>query len=271
MAHKSRKKRSSHRTVEANRVSNPQASPPGVTLPEGSGKRRLSVPPLLLWFLGLSTTLIVIGLLAQDIPQAREGIRWLIYRRGYPYPQAILFSALAVTASVAVPGGLKALAGLEKLPEILRLILTRLAGAAPGSRHPVWGILFFISLVSFLVFLYLPTCFSPEAILVSFDIFEGGRPVSHVSPGEMVAYAPSRFVEIEAKLEMNLFNLSAPPVNCEWTTHTGDGRLIQATNCKINYQTGSDERLDPVVVSITQRSCSSNSLGHHSFFLSKSE
>jgi hypothetical protein len=171
---------------------------------------------------------------------------------------------------VAVPGGLKALAGLQKLPEILRLILDRLAGAAPGSSHPIWGVFFFFFLVFFLGSLYLPRCLSPNEVLVSFDIFENGSLVRHASLRETVASAPSRFVEIEAKLEANLFNLPAPRVTCEWT-HTGDGRLIGATNCKLNYQTGSDERIDSVVVGITQRSCSSNSLGYHSFSLSKSE
>ena len=276
MAHKSKKKRSSRRTVEANRVSIPGASPPPAppqvvgSLPAPESRYRY-VLRLLGWFLGLSAGLIVLGLFAQEIPQAREAIRWLIYRRGYPYPQAILFSALAVTAAVVVPGGLKALARLEKLPELLRLILDRLAGAAPRSNHPAGWVLFSSSLVFFLIFLFLPTCFSPGAALVSFDIFEGGSLVKHVFPEETVAYAPSRFVEIEAKLEMNLFNLSSPPVNCEWTTHTGDGRMLQATNCKISYQTGSDERIDPVVVSITQRSCSAYSLGRHFFSFSKSE
>jgi hypothetical protein len=275
MAHKSKKKRSPRRTVEAKPVTNPGVWPPPappevVSSPPVPASRYKYVLPLLGWFVGLSAGLIVIGLLTQDIAQPREWIRWLIYRRGYPYWQAVLFSALAVTASVAVPGGLKALAGLQKLPEILRLILDRLAGAAPGSRHPIWGVFFFFSLVLFLGSLYLPRCLSPNEVLVSFDIFENGGLVRHASPGEAVPYAPSRFIEIEAKLEANLFNLPAPRVTCEWS-HTGDGRSIQATNCKLNYQTGIDDRVDPVVVGITQRSCSSYSLGRHSFSLSKSE
>jgi hypothetical protein len=114
-----------------------------------------------------------------------------------------------------------------------------------------------------------PRCLLSDEILVSFDIFENGNLVRHVSPGEKVVYAPARYLDIEAKLEANLYNLPPPHITCDWATYAGDGRLVQGTNCKINYQTGSDERSDPVVVNITQNGCPSS--GYHSFFLSLSK
>src|SRR5687767_1927199 len=99
---------SSHGTVHANSVQSPDplTAPvdPQVRVDQpGSGSRSLHLLRLLFWFLGISVGLIVIGSLIQDIPQLSNAIRWLIYRRGYPYFQAITLSALVVTASVVVP------------------------------------------------------------------------------------------------------------------------------------------------------------------------
>lgn len=277
---KSNKKRTSHRVVDASQVTDPHSLTTQVLSQaevggEVSRKRRIFLSPILMWFLGLSAGLILVGLWVQDIPQPGGPIRWLIYRRGYPYFQSISLSALLVAASVVIPSA--ALAQLEKIDpnhwiaRLLLILLERLQKLSSVYRsNRFWKVLFGLSVASFVASLWFPQCLSPKAILVSFDIFENGSLVRHVFPGETIVYDPARYIEIEAKVEANLFNLPSPRVTCEWTTSTGDGRLLQGTNCKINYQTGSDGRSDPVVVSIIQNGCPA-SFGFHSFFVSKAE
>ena len=267
---------SSHGMVPANAVQSPDplAAPvePQVRIDQpSSASRLLHLLSLLLWFLGLSVGLIVIGSLIQDLPQLSNAIRWLIYRRGYPYFQAITLSALVVTASVVVPSAMEQVVSIDKVHWIIRIVLKFLLKISSGYRsNAFWTVLLFASLVSFISSLGFPRCLLQQDVLVSFEIVEGGSLVGEVSPQQTIFYLPSSFVEIEAKLEANLFNLPPPRVNCEWVTSTGDGRLMQGTNCKINYQTGSDERSDPLSVSMTQSGCAAP-VGYYSFFISKSE
>ena len=267
---------SSQGTVHANPVqsTDPLIAPvdPQVRINQpGSGSQWLHLLRLLFWFLGISVGLIVIGSLIQDIPQLSNAIRWLIYRRGYPYFQAITLSALVVTASVVVPSALDQIVSIDDVHSIIRIVLKFLLKISSGYRsNAFWTALLFVSLLSFIVSLGFPRCLLQQDVLVSFELVEGGSLVREVFPGETISYAPSRYTEIEAKLEANLFNLPPPRINCEWVTSTGDGRLIQGTNCKINYQTGSDERSDPLSVRITQSGCAAP-VGYYSFFLSTSE
>ncbi len=144
-----------------------------------SRDRRIYLLSILLWFLGLAAGLISVCLLIQDIPQPLDAVRWLIYRRGYPYFQAITFSALVITASVVIPDVLKALVDIEKLPGIVRFILDRLSRVASGyTNNPLWTTSLFLSLIAFISFLYLPKCLSSNAILVSFDILDNGSLVT---------------------------------------------------------------------------------------------
>ena len=231
---------------------------------------KILLSPVLIWFLGLSASLSAAGFVVQDIPLLSYPLRWLVYRLAYPYFQAITFAALLVTGSIVLVDVIKTPINVEGSPWPLRLLWKLMLIIASGYKNNcLWTGLSLLSLTAFAASLSFPRCLSSDVVLVSFDIWDNGSLVRHLSPGETLVYAPARFIEIEAKLEANLFNLPPPRVTCEWVTHTGDGRLIQATNCKINYQTGSDERSDPVVVTITQHGCPS--LGIRSVVVSKPE
>jgi hypothetical protein len=279
-------KRSSQGAAEVDRVTNPD--PLGEQPSQGADEEhsmngkisclrmfvailgKILLSPSLLWLLGLSAGLIFVGSRLQDMSQTLEAMRWLIYRLGYPYFQAITLAALVVTISVVLVDVIKTPVNVEGLPLPLRLLWKLMLIIASGYKNNcLWTGLSLLSLTAFAASLSFPRCLSSDVVLVSFDIWDNGSLVRHLSPGETLVYAPARFIEIEAKLEANLFNLPPPRVTCEWVTHTGDGRLIQATNCKINYQTGSDERSDPVVVTITQHGCPS--LGIRSVVVSKPE
>jgi len=223
---------------------------------------------VLSWLLGISISLIVAGSFIQNISQPSDAIRWLIYRRGYPYFQAITFSALVVTSAIVLHHFIKEIVVDDKVPWMIRVLLKLLSDIFPEQNNGgVWRILLVFSIVSFIFSISFPRCLSSGAILVSFDIIDNGVLIAHISPGEPVLHDPGSYIDIEAKLEANLFNLAPPQVICKWATYTGDGRLVQSTNCKINYQTGIDRNPDPVVVNITQKGCAS-SLGYYSFFIS---
>jgi len=220
------------------------------------------------WILAFSIVLIVVGLIIQDINQPSDIIRWLIYRRGYPYFQAVSFSILVVTSAVVLRNWIMKLLKGEKAPYLVDIFLKLLPYISPQQKNSiVWIILLGFSFVFFISSFFFPRCFAPDVILVSFDIYDNGNLIVHLSPGETVFYNPGSYIDIEAKLEARMFNLPPPNISCGWATYTGDGRLIQGTNCKINYQTGRDGNPDPVVVMVTQKGCAA-SLGYYSFFIS---
>ena len=218
----------------------------------------------------LSIGLITFGLILQNIVQPSNTIRWLLYRWGYPYFQSITLSASLVTIAIVLPDFVKKIANFQKVPVLLGQLLTFLADICPEQGNNIirW-ILSGFSLILFIVSISFPRCFSSSEVLISFDVSNDGALVANVSPGEIFSTQPGVSIEIEARLDADLFNSAPLQKLCTWTTYTGDGRLLGATNCKINYRTGVDGMPDPVAVTIIQKGCTST-LGNQSFFVTNS-
>jgi hypothetical protein len=214
----------------------------------------------------LSIVFIFVGLILQNIAQPLDTIRWLLYRWGYPYLQSIALSILLVTLAIVRPD----IANNKKVPLLLGQLLTILINNYPKQNNKnMQRILLGLSTILLIASISFPRCFSSSEVLISFDIWNDNILIANVSSGEVFSTKPGISIEIEAKLEADLFNSAAPQKFCTWTTYTGDGKLLGSTNCKINYRTGLDGKPDPISVKIIQKGCVS-SLGNQSFFVKNS-
>lgn len=225
-----------------------------------------SVWYVLVWITILCVVFLVAGRLITAIGQYSEFVQWLVGRWGYPYFQTLSISMLLIFSIKVFSRFIRGvLAGAKS--RIVRNLAHTLLRLAPGpSRHPVWKILLVCSLIATVASALLPNCMSANEVIVSFDVFQNGVLTDHISSGATIVHAPDGYIEFEANFETNQGDFTPPKMDCEWAAYTGDGRIVQGSNCKIGYRTGKDGNPDPVAMTVTQNGCSS-SLGYFSFFV----
>ncbi len=221
---------------------------------------------VLVWVTIICVALIVLGELFTAISPHSEIVQWLASRWGYPYFQALSISIMLVSFLKVFFRQIKdVLTGIKN--RVIRAISKELLQMAPGpSKHIIWKIILAVSTCAVVVSILVPNCLPADDLIVSFNIFENNVLTSHISSGETIVRSSDSYIEIEAQFELSQGVLATPDMNCEWTAYTGDGRIVQGTNCKIGYRTGKDGSPDPVAMTVTQNGCSS-SLGYFSFFV----
>jgi hypothetical protein len=222
----------------------------------------------LVWSSLLFLVLTIGGLFSSEIRQSSEIMKWLVFRRWFPYPQAGTLAVLLTTSMIALSDLAKEFAKIENAPWLLKAFVKlgkTLNKICPKRKSKAaGGIPFTVFLALFILSMSVPRCVTPDQVRVSFDIRDDGRLIASVFTGETAPVESGIYIDIETRLETGLPNLPLSQITCAWT-YMGDGSIRSATQCKTDYRTGTDDRLDTVSVKLSQPFCPS--LGFHTFIL----
>jgi hypothetical protein len=223
------------------------------------------------WSFFIFIGLLILGVIVRDITQTSDFMKWLVFRRWFPYPQAALLSILVMAFALILSDLLSAIENVNNVPWYLRILVNVgkiLAQICPRRKNNlVGGVLFLAFLALFIISILLPKCLVLNQIRVTFDIRDK-HGIINALPGEIISAEPGSYINIETRLETRLPNLSLSQITCTWV-HMGDGSIVPATQCATDYRIGVDNILDTVSVQLSQSFCPS--LGVHTIILKRSD